>query len=77
MKNEDIQLCDADYELYNWQMSERLSSFKNCLFQAISKSDNSNMHLISLGFPEEVNAYKRFISEQGYWNNVCCKIEGN
>jgi len=71
-----MRLKDSEYELYNWQMSKRSSSFKNALFQAISKSDGENMYLLSLGFPDEVDAYKKFIGKKGYWDKICQAIEG-
>ena len=41
--------------------------FFRLLFQTIGKADDSNRALLGKGFPEEVEAYNRFKTENGYW----------
>ena len=62
-------LTEAEVDLYIWQMSTQ-SSFKNKLFDLIAKADNSNASKIAKGFPEHVECYKRYSTEEGYWDSV-------
>ena len=72
---QEFKLTNADYELYAWAMGGK-SSFMNNLFQAMSKADTVNLSRLSRGFPEEVDAYRRYTREAGYWDSVRNRIEG-
>lgn len=66
-------VTDAELDLYYW-MHDQLGSFSTYLFKAISSADTRNLSKISLGFPEEVQVYKRFANEEGYWDNLQKRI---
>lgn len=70
MENADkeFELGKADEELYIWQYGG--DSFMSRLFKTMSKADTVNLNKLAKGFPEEVRAYRRYISEDGYWNMV-------
>lgn len=50
------------------------SGFTTLLFKTIGKADDSNRALLGKGFPEEVEAYNRFKTENGYWPNLIAEF---
>jgi len=62
-------ITDGERDLIYWQY-QKLGGFKTALWSAIEKADNQNMDLLAKGFPEQVEAYRRFTGEWGYWENV-------
>ena len=71
MKN----VTDAEYELYYWQYSDG-DNFSSRLFKTIAKADTKNLNKLALGFPEEVDAYRRYANEDGYWDDLKKRIKG-
>lgn len=65
----------GEKRLYEWQFGLSGHFFKN-LFDAIANADLRNLEKLEKGFPEEVEAYRKFISEEGYWQNLVKKIKG-
>lgn len=62
-------LDDGELELYWWQYN-KLGSFKKALFDAISKADTNNLRKLSIGYPLQVEAYRKYINDPGYWKFV-------
>ena len=44
--------------------------FFTALFVAMVNADETNLNRLSLAFPDEVNAYRRYRNENGYWQRV-------
>jgi len=65
-------LTDEEVFIVKWQYRS-LSDFKKALMHAIICADEENMLRLSLGFPMEVSAYKRFRGESGWWESVAKK----
>ena len=59
----------GEAELIKWQYRMQ-GGFKSTLWDAISKADTGNQQLLAKGFPDEVEAYRRFSGESGYWEDV-------
>ena len=62
-------LTEEEMFIYKWQHG-MLGSFMGALVMAISLADKGNMHRLSLGFPMEVSAYKKFSGVEGWWQEV-------
>jgi len=59
-------LNNAERELWFWQY-RRAGSFITNLFLTIGKADIGNKYKLSLGFPDEVEAYDNYTKTEGYW----------
>ena len=59
--------------IVQWQY-EYLDGFHEALFRAICQADEENLDRLSLGFPDEVNGYKKYIRQEGWWKEVQEKI---
>ena len=70
---EDV-LSPGELFIYKWQL-DILGDFKTALSRAIASADNTNLYLLELGFPMEVQAYKKFAYRAGWWQEVEKKIE--
>lgn len=55
--------------LIKWQFGEH-GGFHTTLWKAISTADGHNLHCLSLGYPLEVAAYRRYAGEMGWWQNL-------
>ena len=64
------EITQAEQRLVDWQYAGKSESFFLNLFRAISKADTFNLVRLSMGFPDEVEAYRRFANESGYWQDV-------
>ena len=62
--------------IYDWQYG-RLNEFHRYLIQAMLYADINNLSKLGKGFPEEVAAYRKFTSEDGWWENLKMRVEGN
>ena len=51
-----------------------LGDFHTALFEVICLADEGNLHKLSLGFPDEVNGYKKYSRQEGWWQEVQKKI---
>lgn len=56
----------GERELIEWQYGI-LGGFKTHLWAAISCADTFNQERLAIAFPEQVEAYRRFAYEPGYW----------
>ena len=70
MNVDPTKLTVGEIELLQWQYGGGLGGFKEALWKAIQHADISNLNLLSTGFPDQVEAYRRFTSEDGYWEDV-------
>ena len=62
MNEAERRLCDYQYE--------RSGSFYLYLFKAIARADPDNLDKMELAFPEEVRAFRRFSTVDGYWQKL-------
>lgn len=62
-------LTASESFIVEWQY-RMLGDFKSALVQAIAKADHINTHKLSLGFPDEVEGYRRYTQEDGWWQEV-------
>lgn len=70
-------LNSGERHLIEWQYNCG-GFFFTMLWNAISRADDGNLARLSLGFPEDVEAYLRFRDEEGYWGNLqWLATEGN
>ena len=67
MKLDD--LTESERFIVKWQYS-MLGGFKSALVLAIAKADTDNRARLERGFPNEVDGYRRFAEEYGWWENV-------
>ena len=70
MQLDTSQLHVGEIELRQWQYKGDLGHFKNYLWKAICNADNNHLKRLSAGFPEQIDAYRKFIGEDGYWQSV-------
>ena len=56
-----------------WQYGY-VGDFHKALFEAICRADETNLYKLSLGFPDEVNGYKKYTRQSGWWQEVKRKI---
>ena len=55
--------------VYEWQF--RFSGdFGRSLMETIALADDDQRQLLSLGFPDEVAGYKKFVHKQKWWDDV-------
>jgi len=62
-------LTEGEGFIFMWQY-RMLGGFETALMEAIGKADEGNLMRLSLGFPHEVDAFKRFSREEGWWGRV-------
>lgn len=55
--------------ILHWQF-RMLGGFKTKLAEAIAKADEGNLARLRLGFPDEVDAFKSFSREPGWWEQL-------
>ena len=67
-------LTKGEKFIHDWQYNI-LGDFKMALIKAITLSDQHNREKLRLGFPEEVKAYENYHTKQGWWDNLCKKLE--
>jgi hypothetical protein len=70
MHVDTTQLNVGEIELLQWQYGGDLGSFKGALWKAIQTADLNNLDRLAAGFPDQVEAYRRFSYEAGYWEGV-------
>lgn len=64
------KLNAGEIELIQWQYKGDMGHFRNAVWKAIQNADNGNLERLRLGFPDQVDAYLRYIGEDGYWQDV-------
>lgn len=62
-------LNDGEKLLYEFKNS-MTGSFFTHLFNALFVADTHNFARLAMGFPEEANAVKCFMTEPGYWEKL-------
>lgn len=60
---------EGERRLFEYNYSQ-IGNFFNSLFQVMFKADNYNLNKLSLGYPEEVNAVKKYKTIDGYWDAI-------
>lgn len=59
----------GDQHLCEWRYGMS-SHFYSVLFAAMVAASETEINQIALGFPEEVDAYKRYQTQKGFWNQI-------
>lgn len=74
---EFAKLTKGEQDLIKWQYPRHLepSGFVVALFGVIAKSDESNLGLLELGFPTQVQAYRNFTRTKGWWQDLVKRME--
>ena len=65
-------LTNQEWRVYEWQYG-LCGDFRKGLWQAIIRADDHNLNLLALGFPDEVNGYRKYAEEPGWWQEVEAK----
>lgn len=67
------ELTSEEDWIAQWQY-HYLGDFHVALFRAICQADETNLHKLSLGFPDEVSGYIKYTRKEGWWQEVKKKI---
>ena len=59
----------GEAELVKW-MYRQQDHFHTALWMAITRADEDNLMALSMGYPEDVEAYVAYSREEGYWKSV-------
>lgn len=70
----DKPVTEGEQSLYRWQY-HRAGDFEQKLWEAITQAGSTNLGKLELGFPEHVEAYRRYSYERGYWVALKERIE--
>jgi hypothetical protein len=70
MQIDTTKLNVGEVELLQWQFGGDLGNFKTALWKAITHSDSGNLDRLGLGFPDQVEAFRKFGQAAGYWQDV-------
>lgn len=70
----ETKLTQGEKFILDWQFGV-LGSFIEHLAKAMEYADNSNLTKLSLGFPDEVEAYRKYTSEPGWWSALQAKAK--
>lgn len=62
-------LNDGERKLVEFQLGMSGSFYKS-FFDAAFKADETNLVRLSVGFPEEIQALRRYRGESGYWDKI-------
>ncbi len=68
------KLNKSEKFIFDWQYG-LLGHFKTALIEAICQADDGNLYKLRLGFPDEVDGYKKYIYQEGWWKEVQLKAE--
>lgn len=68
-----VPITEGERSLYRWQY-KIAGSFERCLWDAITAADSTNLAAIAQGFPSHVEAYRRYTSEHGYFDELCKRM---
>lgn len=69
MKN----VTNGERKLWEFQ-NDLAGGFYKSLFESIAKADRDNREQLRKGFPEEVEAYERYVNEPGYKEDLDKRI---
>lgn len=64
-----IELNEGEIHLCEWK-HDMSGHFFTKLFDCMSSADQGNLFRLGLAFPDEVRAFMRFKTEEGYWQKV-------
>ena len=67
------ELTPEEDWIAKWQY-RYLGHFHKALFEAICVADEENLDRLSLGFPDEVEGYRKYTRQAGWWKEVQKKI---
>lgn len=73
------KLNEGEQSLYKWQMRDH-GSFFMALWDAISRADGHNLAMLERGYPQHVEAYRKYMSWKGWWdgeNGVLRRVRGH
>lgn len=68
------EVTETEMLLFYWQ-NGTAGSFSSALFELIGRADTFNKWKLAKGFPEEVAVFVRYQEEQGYWEDLCKRIQ--
>lgn len=74
MKADFSKLTAGEEQLVKWQFRMQ-GDFYSALWKAIMLADEGNLDRLAEGFPDDVDAYKRFSRVSGYWKDVCKRAD--
>ena len=63
------ELTPEEDWIAKWQYGY-LGHFHKALFEAICVADEENLDRLSLGFPDEVEGYRKYTQQAGWWKEV-------
>ncbi len=66
-------LTKGEAFVLKWQ-TRRLSGFGEILAKVIEAADETNLERLSMAFPEEVEAVKKFWTQTGWWRALQEKV---
>lgn len=69
-------LTEVERAAAKWQYDMH-GDFYTTLFKAIMQADERNLQRLSAGFPIEVEAYRLYMHEAGWWVKVEAKLRNN
>jgi hypothetical protein len=67
-------LTKGEQYIYDWQYYN-LGNFGETLASALMAADTENLERLRAGFPDEVDAFKKYAGEKGWWDRVQKKKE--
>ena len=70
---DEAPVTEGEHSLYRWQYY-LTGDFEQKLWEAITQADSKNLERLGLGFPEHVEAYRRYSYERGYWEALFARI---
>lgn len=67
-------LSDAEWKLYYWRHGTA-GSFTTQLFELGCIADSMNFERLRKGFPNEMAVLHRYKNEDGYWEDLCNRVD--
>lgn len=67
------KLDPIEQAVAKWQYGMN-GDFYGALWEAIMRADERNLRRLGAGFPEEVQGYRLYTREEGWWEAVEAKI---
>ena len=52
----------------------KATNFTSLMIQIIQKADHINTEKLKMGFPELVEVTNRYSNEEGYWEDLCNRV---
>ena len=70
------KIDNAEREFYFF-MKGTSGSFHTNLFKAIMSADFGNQYKLAFGFPDEVTVVQKYQKEDGYWQSLERRMNGD